>query len=55
MEVGDEQKSEEMVKKLSQCFQVTEDRLSYLLSYMEVADEQKSDKMPKKLSPVLVG
>ena len=33
MEVGDEQKSEEMAKKLSQCYYVSEDGLGYLLSF----------------------
>ena len=34
MEVGDEQKSEEIVKKLSQCWYGSEDRLSYLLFFL---------------------
>ena len=34
MEVGDEQKSEEIVKKVSQCWYGSEDRLSYLLFFL---------------------
>ena len=34
MEVGDEQKSEEMDKKLSQCWYTSDDGLSYLVSLL---------------------
>ena len=59
IEVGDRQKSEEMPKKLSQCWKVTDDGLCYLpswtllntlFSYMEVGDEEKSKETAKKLS-----
>ena len=47
MEVGDEQKSEEIAKKLSQCWYGSWTFVPSLFSYMEVGDEQKPEEMPK--------
>ena len=48
MEIGDEQESEEMAKKLVHCWRWT--FLPSLFTFMEVEDEQKSEGIVKKLS-----
>ena len=56
MEVGNEQQSEEMAKKLSQCWYVSEDRLSYSLSFPTWSREiSRKVKKWQKAIPVLVG